>query len=289
MKSRLSFGYYIVILLITIFLWSMFIGMNLDGTLLLFSRGWFLFILPIIFTNILFLLSFLKIPKIQIVDNRFHFKSLDFNGEFEQEDITKIERVSARINGWYSFRGGLRIYAKGEIYDFPFHIYTNESELLQKIYKFSSEEIRQSNKYKIKYFKYLKYFYRNFGTIYLLLSIPFLQLLFNVKKGSPLFSKLVLATIPLMFILFFKLSSKYVRLDGDALKLIDPLLFRSTEVQLRDIEHLSAKKNNTGKGSLKNITIELRNKSVLTWRAQLNKQSELEEIVKVFNNNTDLK
>lgn len=288
MKSKLSFGYYIVIILITIFLWSILIGMSLDGTLLLFSKKWYLFILPIILTNLLFLISFLKIPKIQIIGNRFHFKSVDFNGEFEQNDITKVERVSTRINGWYTFRGGLKISAKGKIYDFPFHIYTNEADLLQKIHKVSDEEIPMSRKYAIQHLKYLKYFYRNFGTIYLLLSIPFLYMFFSVKKDSPMFSKLILAFIPFMFMLVFKLSSKYVRLDGCTLNLIDPLLLKSTEIQLSDIEYLSAKKISTGRGSFKNITIEFKNKSILTWRAELNKQGDLEEIVKEFNRKMDL-
>lgn len=285
MKSKLSLGYYIIIILITVFLWFIFIGMNRDGNLPLFSKGWYLFLLLILFTNILFVISFLKIPKIQIIGNRISFKSLDFSGEFGQNDITKIERVASHINSWYSFRGGLEIYVKDKIYDFPLHIYTNETELLQKIYKVSSKVIPIVSRYELKNFSYLKYFYRSFGTFYFLLSIPFIYLLLNTKNSSPFFSKLILAILPLMCILAFLLSSKYVLLDGTKLKLMEPLFFKSTTIHLDGIAHLNAKNISTGKGGIKNITIELIDKRVLTWRAELNKQSELDEIINIFSRN----
>jgi len=260
MKSKLPFTYYLVVTLITVFLWSMFVGMNLDGTLPLFSKGWYLMLLPIIFTNILFIISFLKIPKIQIIGNRIRFKSLDVKGEFKQEDITKIESVATSINSWYSFRGGIKIYVEDKIYSFPFHCYTNETELLQKIYKVVPEKIQISNSYQLSNLKYIRYFYRNFGTFFLFLSIPFLILLFSINKNAPFTSKLILAIIPTMLILVFKVSSFYVTVSANG----------------------CAKKISTGRGSRKNITIALKNKKIITWRAELNKQSELEKIAKEF-------
>lgn len=282
MNSNAKIGFWIGASLTMGFLFFVFIGMTLDESLPIYSKGWFVFAVVLILLTLLFTISYLKIPTIKIVGNQIHYKALNINTTFYKTDIIELAQINANINSWYSFRGGIKIITKNGVYEFPFHFYPNESELLQELYGTQPYQVDLVNNYSPSYLSYMQYFYKNSHTIYLLMSMAFTWL--ALTKTNALSGKIIFGIMGLITIFPFLMSSHYVKLDNNELVIIHPLLLRSTKIKVKDIESANTKPIYAGKGgSIKHITLTLNNKRIKTIRAGFNWQSELDLIVDNIN------
>jgi len=281
MKSSVKIGYWIGTGLTMGFLLFVFIGMTLDETLSIYSRGWSVFALVLFLLMFLFIVSYLKIPEIKIIGNIIHYKALGKKATFNKADIIELRKVASNINGWYSFRGGIKIITKDDEYEFPFHLYPNQAELLQQLYGVKLYKLDLIVTYSPSYLSYLLYFYKNPSTMYLFFSLAFIWLAFI--KTNTVAGKIIFGLISALSILPFLMSSHYVKLEKNELITIHPLLLKSTKIQIKDIESVNTRSISTGKGGIKNITLTFNNKTIKTIPAGLNWQSELDLIANQLN------
>lgn len=230
----------------------------------------------------MFMISILKIPKIEIANNTVHFR---FNGtkqSFKISDITKIERVNSHANSWYTFRGGLNIITENENLIFPFHIYSNETEILQQIYKSDKKEIKPISKYSVANFSFIKYFYRNIYSFFIIPIVGFLFILQSKDKNT-IFGTIAISLIIALLLAVILRTFKYLKLDNEYLYYINPIGMKSCKYELKSIKHVNSKVISTGRGGIKNLTIELVDNQIVTLNAGLNKQYTLDEIARKLN------
>lgn len=235
----------------------------------------------------MFIFSLKKIPKIEIINNEIYYNSNGTLVKIKIGEITKIERVTSMINGWYSFRGGLNIIAENENLIFPFHIYTNETEILQQIYKSDKEEIKPISNYSIENVSFIKYFYRNIYSFFIIPIVGFIFIL-QSKDENTILGIIVISLIIALLMAVILRTFKYLKLDNEYLYSINPIGMKSCKYELKSIKHVNSKVISTGRGVIKNLTIELVNKQIVTLNAGLNKQNTLDEIERKLNTRSNM-
>lgn len=282
MKSKIKGITYLLPILIMTFVIFIFIVTTIDNTIAIYSLQWWIFLLVILGLFSMFLFSFKKIPKIEIKNSTISYYSINKQIQLKIEEISKIEQVISKINGWYSLRGGIIIHTENEKLVFPYHIYSNESKMLQLIHQNKELEIEKDCNFNFSNIFYLKYFYRNFGSIYLILIIPFISILINFK-ASDVLGIIIISGIIVLSVVAFHMTSKYIKIENGNLYHISPILFRSCKYDLKNIKYTNSNLINTGNGRIKNLTIELVDNQILTLSAGLNIQSSLAEIADELN------
>lgn len=284
MKSRIKTATYIpAVITMTIFIALYALGTFSDNEFRPHSLLWWIVGILIVGFFLLIRSSFKSIPKIEVVDNVIHFYSKSTQVKVKIGEITKLERVKSMINGWYSFRGGLKIYTEKEMLVFPYHVYSNEAKLLQLFYLSENSVIKRNCSLRFGNMLYMKYFYRSFGSFYLLTALVITYILMN-KEHVGTIGFYVLSAMILLFLAVGLLLSKYVKVENGYLYHFSPLIMKRCEYALENIEYANSKAINTGgNGPGKNLTLELINKQILTLSAGLNRQKELDSIALEIN------
>ena len=282
MKTKVKATTYLLPFIIMAFLGFCYVGMTIDNTIVIYSWQWWIFGIIVVGLFLLFLISILKIPKIEIENNTVYSILNGTKQSFKISDITKIERVNSHANSWYTFKDGLNILTEKRNLIFPFHIYYNETEILQQIYKSKRKEIKPISNYSVTNLFFIKYFFRN---SYSLLLVPVVGFMFILqsKDQNSIFGTIVISLIIAVLLAVILQTFKYLKLDDEHLYYINPIRLKSSKYDLASIEHANSKVISTGRGGIKNITIELVDKQILTLNAGLNKQKTLNEIARKLN------
>ena len=281
MTTKIKFIVYFYPLIVFAFLLFCFVGMTIDGTIELYSVGWYVFLLVLILYSLLMWLEYVKIPKIKIGDGSISYRSKAAIVKFKRSAILKLERTKSGKSSSFSTRGGIEIHTKSDKLLLPFHIYSNEKEILQYLYQVNETNIDIESCFDTKNFSFIKYFYRE-SNGFLLITILLLFAVIISKIDSHWG---ILGTV-CIFILLAKgllLNYRYLKIEDGYLKHINPLQLKSTKYKIDQIAHSNSQAIRTGKSIIKNLTIELVNKSIVTLRAGLNTQKEIGELAKTLN------
>ena len=282
MKTKIKATTYLPSFITLTIIGFCYVGMTLDKTVIIYSWQWWIFGIIAIGLFLLFLISFLKIPRIEIINNIVHSKLNGTRQSFRVDDITKIERINSHANSWFTFRGGLNILTKNGNLIFPFHIYSNETEMLQQIYKSDKKVVNPISNYSVVNFSFIKYFYRNSYSFFLIPIVGFIFILQSKDQNSLLGIVVISMLITLLMTVILR-TFKYLKLDDEYLYYINPIILKSCKYDLKSIEHANSRVISTGRGAIKNMTIELTNKQILTLNAGLNRQKTLDEIERKLN------
>lgn len=237
----------------------------------------FLLVLPLGF----YFISIKKIPKIEIQNDRIKVKSFRRTLEFIDSKQFTFEEVK-RANIWFSMRGGLKIQSQDDEFIFPYHIYSNETEILNALTSKNKTINKTEVKYEFGNIKYLLKSWKNPTLIYFMLSV-ILFFLALAKNTTDMYSLLFLSLIFFAGIFVFVLTNKYVKLENDKLIEFAPFLIRSKSISIDDIENLNSDKIGGYRMSIKNLTLKLKNNQMLTLMGGLNSQRELKEIERIVN------
>ncbi len=283
MKSKIKTGTYIPSVFIAVLFISMYIGATIINNPFVFnSLVWWIVGFFLMGYLYLILISFQKIPRFTITNDTIQCKSKDTNLKIGIANIEKIERVDSSINGWYSKRGGLKIHTKNDVLVFPYHVYSNESEMLQLIYQSEDVPIERYSSYSLGNFVFMKYFYRNFGSFCLIMALVLMTGLIT-KGNTTLIGMVIISPLLLMMIAVFILFSKFLKVEDGHLYHISPLLLKSVRYDIDTIEYANSKYLNTGSGGIKNLTIQLKDKRIVTLIAGLNRQINIDIIRQTIN------
>ena len=281
LKSKVKAITYLSPICLMAFLIFVLVGMTNDNTIAIYSLEWWIFGILILGLSFMFLTSFQKIPKIEIINDVIHYNSEGTREKFKIGEITKIEKVNSKISGWYSFRGGLQIHTKKEKLIFPYHIYNNESKMLQLIHQSHEILIEQISEFKLSNLFFLKYFYRNSYSFFLIPIFGFIFLLKN-KESNNIGTIVILAIVVLLLIAVFK-SFKFLKIENGYLNYINPILMQNCKYDIKSIKHANSELITTGRGGVKNLTIELVDRRIVTLNGGLNSQKSIDEIAHELN------
>lgn len=281
MKSRIHIRNYISTCLILGLFICLFIGVSLDETVNN-TLLWYLAGLSVIGMTLLFYKIYSKIPSIKIDNQRVFFNSKKKEQSFEISEIISVQPIDSDIDFWYTRRGGMLIETDKANFKIPFHIYSNERELLQKLYGHELKRVIPKVKINPKSLRYLKYLYRNVYSLFFLISIPFIWLLFCIRNHTYI-SVIFLSILPVLLLTTFKKTTKYIKIDFVELKIFDPFFMIEKKYSLVNIENVNSKRISAGKSSIKGLTLMLTDKNIITIPAELNKQAELDLIAKRMN------
>ena len=281
LKSSRKPLHYILLALAPSFLIFSLWGLSYDPMLKDKTTAMTIVALVLIFLLYTSIYSVLKTPRISITGSTITYKTLSINESFNISAITEISKVKSNLNRWYSKRVGLEILADNIKVFFPFHIYSNEQELLRAIYQTKESLIPIKSSYSLEHLKYIKYTYRNLFTMYLFLALPFIWLPFH--KESPLWSSMIIWVIALLFLLVFFMSTGHIKIQDGMLHYTNPLILRKKNYPLDSIDYVNSKNISIGgNGGIKNLTIGLKDKQIFTLRSGLNRQKEINEIAKMI-------
>lgn len=277
MKTKIKATTYIMPITILAFFVFCFIGMTLDETLVIYSWQWWLFGVVIAGLFLLFIISFLKIPKIEIANGIAFSKSYGHQQSIKINDITESERVISNINRWYSYRDGIKFYTDNGTLLFPFHIYSNESEILQRLFRSERKLINPSTEINFSNLSFIKYFYRNPYSCFLIPIVGFIYILQN-KENTGTLGLIILSFIIILLSVVILKTTRYLEFHAGQLHYVNPLLLKRSMFDIDNIEHANSKIIATGKGGIRNLTIQLADKRMLSFKAGLNNQKSLDEI-----------
>lgn len=254
----------------------------LDNSFVIFSLLWWFVGLVILGFFLLIIHSFRKIPKIKIINKTIHYKSGETESKVDIAEIEDIVRVESRINNWYSFRGGLQIHSENEMLIFPYHVYSNEKQLLRLIYQSESIAIVQKCSFSFFNLFFIKYFYRNLGSFFMIMAFVLAYIL--MSKESVLIGTIIISIMISMFIIIGFKTSQFLKFENGILNHIKPLYLMNCKYDINNIEYANSKSTSTGgNGRLKNLTIHLVDKQIITLNAGLNNQKTINELAQIIN------
>ena len=277
-QYRLTFGVLIVLLICPLLLIAI-AGFN--SMILISSLGLLavcLFILPLVIFTII---SLFTIPRIEIIDGVVTYLQRFKMYTFDIKDITAFENVDRRINSWYTARGGLKLMTNDQSYEFPFHLYTNQHQLLCALRGVDCVPTSTSTDVSFSYLRLLRYVYRTPIIIAVLISLILLFVL--LIKQAAFAVVIIFATLLALCIYVLFKALKYVKLSSNHLIHISPLQLRGVSINVQDVIHADPRPVYTGRTRIRCLTLDLNNGEVLSLRGELNSQSELEAIAREFN------
>lgn len=260
-----------------------FIGFTIDGILEIYSWSWiFSLVFILLFTSWIIRL-FRKIPRFTLTDQDITYELKGSTQSFLKSEIEKLEQATAFAIPFVTYRGGLNIITSQTNYSFPYHIYSNERSLLQSLYNLPKvNKVTITIRYGLSNLAYLTYWYRNIYMVFLLPVFGLIYVMIN-KQSETIWPLVILTFIPLMTIAVVIMTSSYISIQNNTLTHISPFLLRQKQIQITDIDFANSRIINTGKGGIKNLTLHLKNKQILTLNAGLNKLIELDEMATEIN------
>lgn len=277
-QYRITFGVLIALLICPLILIVIAV---LKSIILVSSLGLLavcLFILPLI---IFIIISLITIPRIEIIDGIVTYRQRFKIYTFDINEITDFVKVDRKINSWYTARGGLNIVTNDRSYEFPFHLYTNQHQLLCALRGVDYEPIFTSTDLRFSYVRLLRYVYRAPIVIMLLISLILLFVL--LIKQAAFAVVIIFASLSALCIYVSFKALKYVKLSSNHLIHISPLQLRGVSINVQDVIHADPRPVYTGRTRIRCLTLDLNNGEVLSLRGELNSQSELEAIAREIN------
>ena len=275
MQSKLNIIAFVPsFILVTVFT-LLLVGITKEGILQSYSLPWFLSVGFILIMFYWIISLFRKIPTFTIKDQVITHQLKGASQSFTLSDIQQLAQIPTRAIPFVTARGGLSIQtAKGE-FCFPYHIYQNEAALLKAIHQVSLDvKVYIMQQYGINHLFYLRKWYRNSYVVFLLPMLGFVYLLV-IKYEGMFWPTFVLSIIPLLIAVLIVQTSQLIHIEGKHLAHISPMALRKRMIPLEDIDYVNSSQISTGRGGLKNMTVHLKDKQILTLHAGLNKQQEL--------------
>ena len=288
MKSKIkTITYFPSIIVVAIFT-SMFIGATItDNPFVFNSLIWWIVAIFLLGLIYMILKAFKNIPQITILNDTVQSEAKKSNIKINIADIEKIERVQSKINGWYSKRGGLQIYTEKDMLVFPYHVYSNETQMLKLIYQREALTIKRNYSFSFENFYFIKYFYRSFGSFLLVMALSLVAVLIS-KDEITIIGIVGISLMVLPMITVFLMHSKFLKVENGYLYHISPLLLKSCKYDFKNIEYANSESISTGRGAVKNLTIELIDKQILTLIGGLNKQKSIDKIREKINTRSNI-